>query len=77
MLFMLQKIIIFGNKIIILFDNRNAAKALEEESGILLEQPIVTKLKEAIMQGKWDSVNFLKTTSNPLIKDIKIEIWRI
>jgi hypothetical protein len=38
---------------------RNAAKALEEESGILLEQPIVTKLKEAILQGKWDSVNFL------------------
>jgi WD40 repeat protein len=37
----------------------NAAKALEEESGILLEQPIVTKLKEAILQGKWDSAETL------------------
>jgi WD40 repeat protein len=45
---------------------RKASKVLEEESGIALEKPIVTKFKEAVMNGDWDLVE-------SIIPELKIE----
>ncbi|KYK70972.1 WD domain, G-beta repeat-containing protein [Toxoplasma gondii TgCatPRC2] len=53
---------------------RNSVKALEEESGFLLEDPSVAVLHEAVLQGNWTDV-YVHLKALPLRPQVRKACW--
>lgn len=53
---------------------RNSVRALEEESGILLESPAITLLHEAVLEGNWDEV-YIHLANLPLRPNVRRACW--